>query len=116
MAEDREPTVGREDAEAALAARAELGSAYEPALVEGFVERIEAEVERRVAQRAQVHRAVHDDTAGREKRQFALGIVSLATGIPITAIAGGIAEVPGVAMAWLGIAAVNIAHAVSGRR
>jgi hypothetical protein len=50
------------------------------------------------------------------KRQLALGITSLGVGIPITAISAAIAELPGLTVAWLGIAAVNFAHALQSRR
>ena len=46
-----------------------------------------------------------------------IGIVSLGTGIPITAIAGGVGDgLAGVVVAWLGIVGVNVAHALSNRR
>jgi hypothetical protein len=51
----------------------------------------------------------------RVNQQMVLGIVSLGTGIPITAIASG-EGVAGVLIAWAGIAAVNVAHAVQGWR
>jgi len=49
---------------------------------------------------------------------MALGIVSLGTGIPITAIAGSVAEpgLAGIIAAWAGIVGVNVAHALQGRR
>ena len=99
------------DLEAAIAARAELGREYEPALVESFVERLEATIAARVE--AEVERRApqpEDRTA-----PFVLGIVSLGTGIPITAIAGGIGELPGIMVAWAGIVGVNVAHALSRR-
>ena len=45
-----------------------------------------------------------------------LGIVSLGVGIPISAISAGIADLPGLLVAWGGIAAVNVAHALQSRR
>lgn len=107
----------RDELEAALGARQDLGPAYEPALVESFLDRLETSVEARVdarlAERAEQGPAERAEAA---KRQFVLGIVSLGTGIPITAVAGGTGEVAGVAVAWLGIAAVNVAHAWSARK
>ena len=44
---------------------------------------------------------------------MALAIVSLGAGIPITAIAADAAEALGIAIAWIGIAAVNFSF---GRR
>lgn len=103
------------DIEAALAARSELGPAYEPAIVESLAEKIEAAIETRVDARvAQGHKSEHLD-AQRGEHQMVLGIVSLGTGIPITAIAQG-EGLAGVLIAWTGIAAVNVAHALQGRR
>jgi len=85
-------------------------------LVESFAERIEQVVQARVAahQSGLAVNAQHAAVAG--QRQLTLGIVSLGTGIPITAIAGGLADLPGVIAAWAGIAAVNVAHALQARR
>jgi hypothetical protein len=106
----------RADYEALLATRGELGPAYETALVESFADRMEREIQRRVAAvsgaRSLEQRA--HEAAG--KRQLALGIVSLGVGIPITAISAAIADLPGLTVAWLGIAAVNLAHAMQSRR
>ena len=51
-------------------------------------------------------------------QSFVLGIVSLGTGIPITAIAATNVEpgLLGVAIAWAGIVGVNVAHRLSKRR
>lgn len=51
-------------------------------------------------------------------QSFVLGIVSLGTGIPITAIAATNVEpgLLGVAIAWAGIVGVNVAHRLSSRR
>jgi hypothetical protein len=106
----------RRDYEALLATRAELGADYETALVESFADRMEKEIQRRVAStsggRSKEQRAV--EAAG--KRQLALGITSLGVGIPITAISAALADLPGLGIAWAGIAAVNIAHALQSRR
>ena len=110
-----EPPVARQEVEALLEARRELGPSYDAALVDSFAER----VERAVAEQVHATLAERQQDRGREKereqRQFVRGIVSLGTGIPITAIAGGIEGLPGMVVAWVGIAAVNAAHALSGR-
>jgi hypothetical protein len=108
----------REELEAALAARKELGRDYEPALVESFLDkidqRIDARVDARVDERTKGMRK-SDKAAG--ERQMVLGFVSLGTGIPITAIAGADDRgVAGIVVAWLGIAAINVAHALASRR
>ena len=111
-----EDELERRDYEALLATRSELGPDYEAALVDSFAERVEREIQRRSAALSG-GRSVRDraaELAG--KRQMTLGIVSLGAGIPITAISAGIADLPGLLVAWTGIAAVNVAHALQGRR
>ena len=51
-------------------------------------------------------------------QSFVLGIVSLGTGIPITAIAATNVEpgLLGVAVAWAGIVGVNVAHRLTNRK
>ena len=107
MAESR---VTREDVESAVGARRELGEELEPAVVDAFLDRVERAIDARVDERLQASKALRrrsDDGGPR----LALAIVSLATGIPITAIAADSAEVLGILIAWIGIAAVNVAYA-----
>lgn len=122
---DREPR--REDLQAALGARRELGPDYEDAVLDSFLERMDRSIDARVDARVaeQAARPGVPGRPGREERQdrgrdpvsggFALGMVSLGTGIPITAIAAsqGLAEL---LVAWGGIAAVNAAHAFGRHR
>ena len=114
MQED--PPVARQDVEALLEARRELGPSYDAALVDSFAER----VERAVADQVHASIAERKDDRGREKdreqRQFVLGIVSLGTGIPITAISAALGDVPGLIVAWTGIVGINVAHALRDRR
>jgi hypothetical protein len=106
-----------EDIEAALAARSELGPAYEPAIVESLAEKIEVAIETRVDARLEQTRRTDRLEGQRLNQQMVIGIVSLGTGIPITGIAASATEgVVGIVVVWAGIAAVNIAHALQGRR
>ena len=113
------PEVVREEAEAVLGARLELGKEYDQALAESFADRIEQVVEARVAASgrgpgALERREALDSQAG--QRQLKLGVVSLGCGIPITAIADSLGDgLPGVIVAWLGIVGVNAAHALQSR-
>lgn len=107
----------RADLESRVAARKDLDQTYEPALVEAFLERLDAQVDRRV--QAEVETARRDHDGGRRSGPdlpFVLAIVSLGTGIPITAISAGMEGVPGLAISWLGIVGVNIAYGLSQRR
>ena len=106
----------RQDAEAILEVRRDLGPSYDAALVDSFADRIERAVAERVdAQVAEHQRGRREDSDG-DSRQLALSIVSLGTGIPITAIAGGTADLAGVVVAWAGIVGVNAAYALRSRR
>jgi hypothetical protein len=111
-----DPAVARQDVEALLEARRELGPSYDAALVDSFAER----VERAVGEQVHATLAERQQDRGREKdreqRQFILGIVSLGAGIPITAISAAVTDVPGLIVAWTGIVGVNVAHALRDRR
>jgi hypothetical protein len=107
--------LGRQDLEAVIEARRDLGPAYEPALVESLAEKVELAIDARAQARIAQDRRHRSNEVQRQKQQLTLGIVSLGTGIPITAIAGGIEGLPGMVVAWVGIAAVNAAYALSGR-
>ena len=104
--------IEHDEIEAFLETRRELGASYDRELVDAFADRIERAVRERSGQSA--FAGVSERAAAEaSQRQLVLGIVSIGAGIPITAIAGIFADVPGMAVAWLGIAAVNAAHAAS---
>lgn len=110
----------RRDYEAVLHTRGELGPEYDAALVESFADRMEAEIRRRTVGMSgdpEERRMLRDDARGDRQRQLALGIVSLGTGIPVTAISASITGLPGLIVCWMGIGAINAAHAfVANRR
>ena len=109
----------RSEVEAVLETRRELGLRYDRELVDGFADRIEAEVRRRVGDEVSVRDQAHRAQASAGPRQLALGIVSMVAGIPITAINLAAADNPsitGLVVSWGGIAAVNVAHALQSRR
>ena len=101
--------ITREDVTSMVGARQELGDDMEPALIDAFLERVEAAIEEQAAERRPKSRGRAPESGER----LALAIVSLGTGIPITAIAAEAADAQGIAIAWAGIALVNIAF---GRR
>ncbi len=110
-----EQDLGHGDIEAALATRRELGARYDAEFVDGFAERIERAVERRVADQVAVQQRHTSDAAGGRVRQFALGVISLGVGVPVTIVPmvatdGGL---PAVVVAWIGIVGVNAAHAAA---
>jgi hypothetical protein len=96
-----ESAIDREDLQAAIEARRELGSEFEPQVVESFVER----VEKRLTQRA-------PEAPARQGRDgsFALALVSLGVAIPITAIAATHGGIVALIVVWIGIVLVNAVY------
>ena len=105
----RDP-ISREDVSSLIEARRELGEEMEPAVIDAFLDRVEAAAEARAAQRNPPREMYPGEGRG---EQLALSIISLGTGIPITAIAAESGGAVGIVAAWLGIAGVNFAY---GRR
>ena len=103
------PRITRDDVTSMVEARRELGEEMEPAVVDAFLERVEAAIEAQAAERRPKPRGARPESGER----LALAIVSLGTGIPITAIAADAAQGLGIAIAWAGIAIINISF---GRR
>jgi hypothetical protein len=99
--------ITREDVASAVGARQELGEDLEPAVVDAFLEKVEHAIEQRTA--AERGRHYTDDRSG---QRLALAIVSLGTGVPITAIAAEQGGVVGMLVAWAGIVGVNVANAL----
>ena len=116
-AEDLERT----ELEAVLEARRELGPSYDAALVDSFVDRIQAAVEARAAQEVSVRDREARARASGGPRQLALGIVSVVGGIPVTALSLAVPEHAAVSLGslvigWGGLVAVNLAHALQSGR
>lgn len=113
--------IDRDEIEAVLETRSELGASYEPALVDSFAEKVERVIDARVAERTR-SLPVQRPTDGKAheaagNRQMILGFVSLGTAIPISAIAsGGERGITGLIVAWVGIVGINVAHAWQSRR
>ena len=100
----------REELQAHVAARRELGPEYEPELMDSFLERIEKRVEERR----------HGKAARRDSRPHTtitpLVLGSLALSIPLIAVAGAQAGPFGVAMVCIAIVLVNLFVALTRRR
>jgi hypothetical protein len=79
-----------------VAARRELGREHDEHLIEGFLQRIEKEIDKRVAARS----------ARRHHSGSTLNPANLAICIPIIAIAGGIGKFPGLVLAFAVLALV----------
>jgi hypothetical protein len=106
----------RSEIEALAAARAELGREYEPALLDAFADKVEATIQQRVDSALASSRR----GTGMERRmagqQLALAIVSLVAAIPISIVAVVQGELLILLVCWIGIVAVNWAHAALGRK
>lgn len=101
--------VRRDELETAVEARRELGPEYEDMVLDAFMEKLERRIDERMKEAA----PRRPGKPSPHVVPIALG--SIGMGIPITAIAGGTAGAVGIAIAWIGIAIVNLAAALSGR-
>ncbi len=104
---------------AALAARRELGPEYEDPIAASLADRVEREIAARVGV---AHNPPAAQAPARQRDQNSadsrwIATASLIAGIPVTGIVAGTSHgnVFAIAVAWGGIALVNMAHAL-GRR
>ncbi len=111
----REEDLGHRDIEAALETRRELGARYDAELVEGFAERIERAVDRRVADQIAVQHRRASAVASAGARQLSLAIISLVAFIPISIALGVNEKFMSLLVTLAGIVAVNVAHAWQSR-
>lgn len=105
----------REELRAVVEARRELGPDYDPALVESFLDKLEAGIAARVRAAVDARVPERDRAKGRSDSSLTLALGSLGFGIPLTAMAGS-AGLTGLLVVWGGIVAVNVVHALNRRR
>ncbi|MGW0899451.1 hypothetical protein ACWD0G_21130 [Streptomyces goshikiensis] len=113
----------KRELDATLEARRELGPEYESALVESFVEKVDTQVRRRLAEErlgavrdgGPVARAVAVPGSGSFGERFGFAIVTLVLAVPLTAIGAAQGRLSGLVVVWAGIVAVNLIHARSPR-
>ncbi|WKX09756.1 hypothetical protein [Streptomyces sp. NL15-2K] len=111
----------KKELNATLQARRELGEEYESALVDSFLEKVDQRIDGAVERRARRQLAEQQMVVARGSRssqptdswgeRFGFGIVSLVLAIPLSAIGGGVAHLPGLLVAWAGIVGVNVVQA-----
>jgi hypothetical protein len=89
----------RQELEATIAARRELGPAHDEELIAGFLDRIEREIDRRVDQRVA-------ERAPASRRGSPINPATLGICIPIIAIAGGIGHTAGLIVAFMALVIV----------
>jgi hypothetical protein len=115
----------KKELDATLQARRELGEEYESALVDSFLEKVEQRLDGVVERRVRRQFAEQQMTAARDARspqstdtwgeRFGFGIVTLVLAVPLSAIGGGVADLPGLLVAWAGIVGVNVVQAARTR-
>ncbi|MEE1768848.1 hypothetical protein PUR34_11920 [Streptomyces sp. JV185] len=111
----------KSELDAALHARSELGSEYEPALVESFLEKVEQRLDGTLDRRVRRHLAEQQVSLARGTHpprplgnfgeRYGFGIISLILAVPLSAIGASTAHTGGLIITWLGIIAVNAVHA-----
>ncbi|WP_409474937.1 hypothetical protein [Streptomyces sp. HC307] len=107
----------KKELNATLQARRELGEEYESALVDSFLEKVDQRIDGAVERRVRRQLAEQQMVVARDSRspkptdswgeRFGFGIVSLVLAVPLSAIGGGVAQLPGLLVAWAGIVGVN---------
>ncbi|MBQ0829535.1 hypothetical protein [Streptomyces tagetis] len=111
----------KKDLDATLRARRELGEEYDSALVDSFLEKVDQRIDIAVDRRVRRQLAEQQVTAVRGARsprpadswgeRFGFAIVSLVLAMPLSAIGGGVAKLPGLLVVWAGIVGVNLIQA-----
>ena len=117
MAKPRRPPaktreLPRVEVEATVAARKELGEEHEAQLIEGFLERMQDEIDARVDERLAERRPAQPRprAGGTDWAGFLLAFLSLGIGIGATGAATGNDADWIAPIAWLAIVMVNLAY------
>ncbi|MFI7701389.1 hypothetical protein [Nonomuraea sp. NPDC049480] len=109
----------RDDLQATLDARRDLGPDYEAALVESFMERLDATIAARVRAELGTHGAPpygpppHPKAKNPGAAMIPIALGSMGIGVPLTAIAAGSTGLFGLTIAWLSIVLINVAAAAA---
>jgi hypothetical protein len=109
-----------EEIRAAAETHNELGPAYQDAVIESFLDKVSREIDARVDARLAQQQAAQPparDRRGQSGAPMVLAIISMALGIPLSAIALAVGTHPagivGLLVVWIAITAINIAYNVS---
>jgi hypothetical protein len=109
-----------EEIRAAAETHDELGPAYQHAVIESFLDKVGREIDARVDGRLAQQQAAQPPARDRRAHPgspLALAIISMALGIPLSAIALAVGSHPagivGLLVVWIAITAINIAYNVS---
>jgi hypothetical protein len=114
------PSLSPEEIRAAAETHRDLGPEYQSAVIESFLDRVGREIDARVDARVAAAHVPNQQPASqhRERSPLALAIVSMALGIPLSAIAVAAGSNPpgfaGLLVIWLAIAVINVAYSRHG--
>ncbi|MCI1746828.1 MAG: hypothetical protein LKI24_01190 [Acidipropionibacterium sp.] len=113
----KDPHVGRTDAEAVLAARDELGEPMEPALVDSFASKVTEEIQRQMElERAAARPAAPVPGGVTANQRVAVAVVTAGVAIPLTGIMMGTSGgLLGTLIVWVGLVALNVVLALRPR-
>ncbi|WP_405424859.1 hypothetical protein [Streptomyces erythrochromogenes] len=110
----------KKELDATLKARRDLGPEYEAALVDSFVEKVDTQVRRRLAEErlaaARGEGPYAGPADGNFGERFGFAIITLVLAVPLSAIAAVQTGFKGLVVAWAGIVGVNLIHAARLRR
>jgi hypothetical protein len=106
-----QPPLNREDVQSALEARRELGSDYDPQVIDAFLEKVDARIDERLKER----RPAEPRPIPLILPLGSLGIGIGATGAALGPTHGGAGGIIVAIVAWIAIAVVNIAYAATRR-
>jgi hypothetical protein len=101
----------RDELRSAIQARLELGPEYEPAIVDGFLERVDARIGAHVNQLVEEQ----ERAANRASGHFWVAIGSLIAAVPLSGIASE-SGIAGLLAVWTMLAIINVAFALGRRR
>ncbi len=110
------PSLEPDEIRAAAEVHAEIDPAYRDAVLESFLDRVNKEIDTRVDQRLAA--AARPPLPAQRPRNFALAVVSIALGIPLTAIIeslGNGSQSTELVFVWIAIAIINVAYALAHR-
>ncbi|MCB5179076.1 hypothetical protein [Streptomyces antimicrobicus] len=107
----------KKELDATLQARRELGPEYEAALVDSFVDKVDTQLRRRLAEQrltavraARAPRPPGGAVAGFGER-YGFAVLTLVLAVPLSAIGAAQAGLSGLLVSWGGILGVNFVHA-----
>jgi hypothetical protein len=119
--------IPRDEAEAALEARRELGRDYEPAVVDSFVDRLDKVIQQRIDEGIAKRESQQNAAAAGDYNRYqlekvqsgqrlALIIVSIVFSVPLSAIAASLWRPEAIALVWTGIVLLNVIFGLGNRR